>query len=43
MLKIREVLRLKWANDLSDRNIAQYCNISMPAAANYVERAGYVN
>jgi hypothetical protein len=39
MLKIREVLRLKWANDLSDRKIAQCCNISRPAVANYVERA----
>jgi transposase len=39
MRKIKEVLRLKWANDLSDRKIAQSCNISRPAVANYVERA----
>jgi hypothetical protein len=39
MRKIKEVLRLKWANDLSDRKIAQSCNISWPALANYVERA----
>ena len=37
--KIKEVLRLKWANDLSDRKIAQSCNISWPAVANYVEHA----
>jgi len=39
MRKIKEVLRLKWANNLSDRKIAQSCNISRPAVANYVERA----
>jgi len=39
MLKIREVLRLKWTNDLSDRKIAQCCNIPRPAVANYVEHA----
>lgn len=39
MRKIKEVLRLKWANKLSDRKIAQSCNISRPAVANYVERA----
>ena len=39
MRKIKEVLRLKWANDLSDRKIAKSCNISRPAVANYVERA----
>ena len=27
MRKIKEVLRLKWANDLSDRKIAQSCKI----------------
>jgi transposase len=40
MRKIKEVLRLKWANNFSDRKIAQSCNISGPAVANYVERAG---
>ena len=39
MRKIKEVLRLKWANNLSDRMIAQSCNISRTAVANYVERA----
>jgi len=39
MRKIKEVLRLKWANHLSDRKVAQSCNISRPAVANYVERA----
>ena len=39
MLKIREVLRLKSTNDLSDRKIAQCCNISRPAVVNYVGRA----
>jgi DNA-binding transcriptional regulator LsrR (DeoR family) len=39
MRKIKEVLRLKWANNLSDRKIAQSCNLSRPAVANYVERA----
>ena len=28
MRKIKEVLRLKWANNLSDRKIAQSCHIS---------------
>jgi transposase len=39
MRKIKEVLRLKWANELSDRKIAQSCNISRPVVANYVGRA----
>jgi transposase len=39
MRKIKEVLRLKWANQLSDRKIAQSCHISRPAVANYVVRA----
>ena len=39
MRKIKEVLRLKWANKLSDRKIAQSCNISRPAVVSYVERA----
>ena len=41
--KITEVLRLKWANDLSDRKIAQSCNKSRQAVVNYVccaEEAG---
>lgn len=39
MRKIKEVLRLKWLNQLSDRKIAQSCNISRPAVVNYIERA----
>jgi len=39
MRKIREVLRLKWANNLSDRKIAQSCNISGHAVTSYLERA----
>lgn len=39
MRKIKEVLRLKWANNMSDRKIAQGCNISRPAVVSYVERA----
>lgn len=39
MRKIREVLRLKWANNLSDRKIAQSCNISRHAVTGYLERA----
>jgi transposase len=39
MRKIREVLRLKWANNLSERKVAKSCNISRPAVVSYVERA----
>ena len=39
MRKIKEVLRLIWANNLSERNIARNCNISRPAVVSYVERA----
>jgi len=39
MRKIKEVLRLKWVNKLSDRKIAQSCNISRPAVVKYIERA----
>jgi hypothetical protein len=39
MRKIREVLRLKLANNLSDRKIAQSCNISRHAVTSYLERA----
>jgi hypothetical protein len=35
MRKIREVLRLKWANNLSDRKIAQSCNISRHAVTRH--------
>jgi hypothetical protein len=39
MRKIKEVLRLKWLNQLSDRKIAQSCNISRPAVVNTIDRA----
>ena len=39
MRKIKEVLRLKWANNLSDRKIAQSCNLSRPAVVSYLDRA----
>jgi transposase len=39
MRKIKEVLRLKWANNLSERKVAKSCNISRPAVVSYVERA----
>ena len=39
MRKIKEVLRLKWANNLSDRKVTQSCNISRPAVVSYVEQA----
>jgi hypothetical protein len=39
MRKIKDVLRLKWANQLSFRKIAQSCNILRPAVASYIERA----
>ena len=37
--KIKEVLRLKWANQLSHRKIAKSCNISRPVVASYIKRA----
>lgn len=39
MRKIRDVLRLKWACGLSDRQIARSVNLSRPAVAEYVQRA----
>jgi hypothetical protein len=39
MRKIKDVLRLKWAHQLSDRKIAQSCHISRTAVTSYVERA----
>ncbi len=39
MRKIREVLRLKWAHDLSIRKIAQSCGISRPGVDEYLRRA----
>jgi transposase len=39
MRKIKEVLRLKWANQCSNRQIARICSISRPTVAEYVLRA----
>ena len=39
MRKIREVLRLCWANGLSKRQTAKCCGISRPAVDEYLRRA----
>ena len=39
MRKIKEVLRLKWANHCSNRQIARVCSISRPTVADYLLRA----
>ena len=39
MRKIREVLRLKWECQYSDRKAARSCGLSRPAVAEYVRRA----
>jgi len=39
MRKIKEVLRLKWGHQFSDRKIAKSCQVSRPAVADYVRRA----
>ncbi len=39
MRKIKEVLRLKWAKDLSNRQIARICGIGRPTVAEYLRRA----
>ncbi|MFH1934510.1 MAG: IS21 family transposase [Pseudomonadota bacterium] len=39
MRKIKEVLRLKWAHELSNRHIAKSCSISHSTVADYVLRA----
>ena len=39
MRQVNEVLRLKWAQGLSDRKIAHSLGISRPAVAEYVRRA----
>ena len=40
MRKIIEVLRLKWAQGLSNRQIAGACRVSRPTVAEYLRRAG---
>jgi hypothetical protein len=39
MRQVYEVLRLKWASGLSDRQIAQSLGLSRPTIADYVHRA----
>jgi len=39
MRKIKEVLRLKWAKGLSNRQIARTCGIGRPTVAEYLHRA----
>lgn len=39
MRKIKEVLRLKWVNGLSNRKIARSCGIGRPTVAEYLRRA----
>jgi len=39
MRKIKEVLRLKWAHNLSNRKIAESCSISHSTVADYLLRA----
>lgn len=39
MRKIKEVLRLRWAQGLSQRQIARSCGISRPAVGEYLRRA----
>ncbi len=41
MRKIREVLRLKWAHDLSVRKITQNCGISRPGVDEYLRRINH--
>jgi len=39
MRTIKEVLRLKWEKKLSNKNVAQSCNIARSTVREYVERA----
>ena len=38
MRQVHDVLRLKWAGGLSDRQIARSLGLSRPTVANYVHR-----
>ena len=40
MRKIKEVLRLKWGQGLSNRKIAAACGIARPTVSEYLRRAG---
>ena len=39
MRKIKEVLRLKWSKNLSNRRIASSCGIARPTVSEYLRRA----
>jgi transposase len=39
MRKIREILRLKWEQELSHRQIAESCQVARPTVTEYLERA----
>ncbi len=39
MRKIKEILRLKWAKGLSNRQIARTCGVGRPTVAEYLRRA----
>jgi transposase len=39
MRKIKEVLRLKWEQGISNRRIARACGISRPTVTEYLSRA----
>ena len=39
MRKVKEVLRLRWANGFSDRQIAHSCGIARSTVAEYLRRA----
>ena len=39
MRTIKEVLRLKWEKKLSNKHVAQSCNIARSTVREYVERA----
>ena len=39
MRQIKEILRLKWALGLSDRQVARGCGLSRPTVSSYVRRA----
>ncbi len=42
--KIKEILRLKWCNKLSNRQVAQNCNVSPPSTvSDLVQRATHAN
>ena len=38
MRKLREVLRLKFETDLSNRRVARSCGVSRPSVAEYLQR-----